>query len=145
MERTTRKGCGMSWVANVMLSIDLVDRDNAADFAGWIERACPLRDQVGAGGVGTLALITGDETQWAGNKRPECNIFAGALNRASIAAILDQFASMPWRHPNAVQLFIMDQEDSYFRLWMLRDGKLMQYAPTAPGEDDDEFRPDAYL
>lgn len=33
----------------------------------------------------------------------------------------------------------MDQEESFFRVWMLRNGMLQQYAPTRPGEEDEGF------
>ncbi len=42
---------------------------------------------------------------------------------------------MPWVAPAAVQVFLMDQEQSYFRLWMIRDGQMVQYAPDPPPED----------
>ncbi|WP_222864434.1 hypothetical protein [Micromonospora sp. WP24] len=38
-----------------------------------------------------------------------------------------------------VQLFVMDQEELFFRIWMIRDGALRQYAPSSPDEEDDEF------
>jgi hypothetical protein len=38
-----------------------------------------------------------------------------------------------------VQLFLMDQEEAYFRIWMIRDGELRQYAPLKPGENDEDF------
>ena len=68
-------------------------------------------------------------------------MFAGALNHADLDALVDRFAAMTWRHSAAVQLFVMDQEESFFRLWMFRDGRVQQYAPTSPSEDDDEFWP----
>jgi hypothetical protein len=64
------------------------------------------------------------------------------LNHADLNAIRKRFAKIPWRVPNAVQLFLMDQEEFYFRVWMIRDGELRQYAPLKPGENDDDFRPD---
>jgi len=37
-----------------------------------------------------------------------------------------------------VQVFLMDQEESYFRLYMLRDGAWSQYAPPPPPDADDQ-------
>ena len=48
---------------------------------------------------------------------------------------------MPWQVPNAVQLFLMDQEQQYFRVWMLRDGRLPEYLPAEPDENTDDFLP----
>ena len=53
----------------------------------------------------------------------------------------EQFAAMPWQVPNAVQLFLMDQEQQYFRVWMLRDGRLQEYLPAEPDENTDDFLP----
>lgn len=48
---------------------------------------------------------------------------------------------MPWQCPNALQVFVMDQEESFFRVWMLRGGELRQYAPVVPDEEDPGFYP----
>ncbi|WP_301176579.1 hypothetical protein [Actinomadura geliboluensis] len=82
------------------------------------------------------------ETGERGWKYPECEVWAGALNHADLNAVLDHIAQMPWRCPNALQVFVMDQEESFFRLWMLRDGELRQYAPVSPDENDPNFYPD---
>jgi hypothetical protein len=56
------------------------------------------------------------------------------LNHADLPAVVERIAAGPWRVPAAVQLLIMDQEESYFRLWMIRDGQIRQYAPEPPGD-----------
>jgi hypothetical protein len=121
----------MSWVANVMLSVSRDDMDRAKGFAEWIRGK----------GWGDLVLVTGQDTQWGGFKFPECNVLAGALNHAGVQSLVERFASTPWRNANAVQLLVMDQEESFFRLWMIREGRVQQYAPTSPDEEDDEFWP----
>ncbi|WP_432158936.1 MULTISPECIES: hypothetical protein [unclassified Streptomyces] len=75
----------------------------------------------------------------AGGKYPECEVWAGALDHADLDALRRRFAETPWRQPNAVQLLVQDQEESFFRLWMIRGGELRQYAPLEPSEEDDEF------
>lgn len=82
------------------------------------------------GGCGKLALITGADSQWGGYKYPECDVYAGALNHADLDALVAHFGSVPWHTPDAVQLFVMDQEQSFFRVWMIRDGMAQQYAPS---------------
>jgi hypothetical protein len=129
----------MSWVANLMLSVEIDDNANAEDFSRWLDEECPLRDGPGFGGRGRLALITGRDTQWGGYKYPECEVYAGALNHADLHAVVEHFGYVAWRNPNAAQLFVMDQQETFFRVWMIRDGKVQQYAPTSPSEDDDEF------
>jgi hypothetical protein len=132
----------MSWVANVMLSVEREDHANAEEFSGWLDKECPRRESgMGRGGCGTLALITGADTQWGGYKYPECDVYAGAFNHADLDAVVEHFGSVAWHKPNAVQLFLMDQEQSFFRVWMIRDRVLQQYAPTSPDEEDDDFWP----
>ncbi|WP_319464164.1 hypothetical protein [Micromonospora sp. RTP1Z1] len=93
------------------------------------------------GGCGELALIAESDNQWGGYKYPECAVYAGALNHADLDALVEHFGSVQWHTPNAVQLFVMDQEQSFFRVWMVRKGKPQQYAPTSPDEEDDQFWP----
>ncbi|AEB44504.1 hypothetical protein [Micromonospora maris] len=132
----------VSWVANVMLSVGLEDRLNAEAFSDWLDNRCRCREPgMGPGGCGSLRLITGVDHQWGGHKNPECQVFAGALNHADLTAVVEHFGSVAWRNPNAVQLFVMDQEEFFFRVWMIREGALRQYAPSSPNEEDDEFWP----
>ncbi|SCL29000.1 hypothetical protein GA0074692_2645 [Micromonospora pallida] len=132
----------MSWVTNVMLSVSPEDCRNAEAFGGWLDRECPRREPgMTPGGCGQLTLITGSDTQWGGRKYPECDVYAGALNHADLDAVVEHFGSIQWRTPNAVQLFVMDQEQSFFRVWMIREGKPQQYAPASPDEEDDQFWP----
>lgn len=42
----------------------------------------------------------------------ECCAWLGVLNHADLVQVLDRFAVMPWRVPNALQLMLMDQEES---------------------------------
>ncbi|SHF70903.1 hypothetical protein SAMN05444320_104619 [Streptoalloteichus hindustanus] len=83
----------------------------------------------------------GEDPPWGGWKHPECEVRAGALNHADLDPVLDQVGRIPWRCPRAVQVFLMDQEQMFFRLWMFRDGRLRQYAPTSPTESDPDFDP----
>lgn len=131
----------MSWVANVMLSVSRDDVGTAEQFAAWVEAECPHRHDPRGGGVGTLADITHAGARWGGHKFPECTVYGGALNHANLRTLVDHFGAVEWRHPAAVQLFVMDQEQSFFRLWMIRDGRAQQYAPTSPDENDDDFWP----
>ncbi|MEU8316208.1 squamosa promoter-binding protein 15 [Micromonospora sp. NPDC048169] len=134
----------MSWVANVMLSVGLTDRRNAEAFIGWLDTRCRCREPgTSSGCCGSLRLVTAVDNQWGGHKNPECQVFAGALNHADLTAVVTRFGSVAWHNPNAVQLFVMDQEQFFFRVWMIRDGALRQYAPSSPDEDDDGFWPPA--
>ncbi|WP_031521283.1 hypothetical protein [Streptomyces sp. NRRL F-5123] len=130
----------MSWVANVMVSVDMADNDNAAALSEWLRTQAPRSYATDARGVGFLRLLTSVENnEWGGWKMPECEVWAGALNHADLPALRTRFARTPWVEPNAAQLMVMDQEESFFRLWMIRDGDLRQYAPLSPREEDEGF------
>jgi hypothetical protein len=66
-------------------------------------------------------------------------VYAGTHAHAHVDAVVEQFGRIPWLVPHAAQLFLMGQEEFYFRLWMIRAGRLQQYAPMSPLEDDDGF------
>ncbi|CAG7649793.1 squamosa promoter-binding protein 15 [Actinacidiphila bryophytorum] len=130
----------MGWVANVMVSVDMADNANMAAFNDWLRDQAPRLFGAEALGVGFLRLTTSVEgNEWGGWKMPECEVWAGALNNADLPALRRRFTQMPWREPNVVQLMTMDQEEGFFRLWMLRDGQLRQYAPQEPDETDEGF------
>ncbi|WP_200824715.1 hypothetical protein [Nonomuraea solani] len=133
----------VSWVTNLMVSVDVMDGPNVEALSEWLRTEAPLRDRPG-GGCGFLSETTGQDLQWGGGKSPECTVWAGALNNADLPAVLDRVQCIAWRCPSAVQVFLMDQQEAYFRVWMLRDGTLQQYAPTVPDEKDEGFFPDDY-
>jgi hypothetical protein len=129
----------MSWVANVMISADDADRANVEALSAWLREEAPLRGQQDAFGVGDLRLLTDQDPGWGGWKWPECRVWAGALNHCDLDALRRRVAETPWREPNVVQLLVMDQEESFFRLWMIRGGELRQFAPSVPSEEDAGF------
>jgi hypothetical protein len=130
----------MSWVANVMVSVDMADNANVEALSEWLRTNAPGRARSDTRGVGSLRLLTSlENNQWGGWKMPECEVWAGALNHADLDALKQRFAETPWREPNVVQLLIMDQEEGFFRLWMIRGKELRQYAPLEPDEGDEDF------
>lgn len=130
----------MSWVANVMLSVDVADNAKVQVLSEWLRKDAPRRTQPQAHGVGFLKLLTSPETnEWGGWKHPECEVWAGALNHADLDVLRQRVFGTAWREPNLVQLLVMDQEEGFFRMWMIRDNELRQYAPLQPNEDDDGF------
>ncbi|MDD9375085.1 squamosa promoter-binding protein 15 [Streptomyces sp. ZAF1911] len=130
----------MSWVANVMISIDAADSANAEVLSAWLRTDAPRHADREGRGVGSLEPLTSPEThRWGGWKNPECEVWAGALNHADLDALKQRVFEMQWREPNLVQLLVMDQEEGFFRIWMIRGGKLRQFAPLEPNEDDDGF------
>ena len=70
-----------------------------------------------------------ERIRWGGWKYPECRLAGGALNHADLAAVVERVRSLNWAYPTNVQLLLKDQEETYFRLWMFRDGVFGQFAP----------------
>jgi hypothetical protein len=116
------------------------DNENAEALSEWFRTEAPLRSRPERRGVGYLRLLTSaEDSRWGGWKAPECEVWAGALNHADLDAVRRRFFETPWREPNAAQLFVMDQEEGFFRLWMIRGDELRQFAPLVPSEDDEVF------
>ncbi len=143
----------MSWVTNVMVSVTSRDLDNAETFAtmirempylhldrkAWPNIPDPWPEDQEYGGPWGADLRRSPGSVWPGSKVAECNVWLGVLNSSDLDRFRAIFASIPWRLPNAVQLMLMDQEESFFRIWMFREGELRQYAPEHPSENEDEF------
>jgi hypothetical protein len=149
----------MSWVQNVIISAHRSDRANLNALAAWLrEQPAEYLDrkrwrpedfepanirQREWPYSGDLAEIPSDA--WPGPKYAECIVWIGVLNGADLEKIRARVRSIPWRVPNALQLFLMDQEEQFFRMWMLRGGSLRQYSPDEPDENSDEFWGDYFL
>ncbi|MFD3703038.1 squamosa promoter-binding protein 15 [Nocardia sp. NPDC058658] len=123
----------MSWVTNMMLSVSFEDEPLVVELSDWLRshggpHGSTLR------GCGYLRDLTSDEARWGGRKMPECTVWAGALNHADIPALLAKVAEFAWLEPDTVQLFLMDQDDICFQVWMVRGGVWRQYAPMDPFE-----------
>jgi hypothetical protein len=140
-----------------MLSVSLYDVDIADAFAallrdkpyrylraeGWprdLPNPWPEDDEWPGPLLGDL--IRAPISAWGGFKAPDCKLWLGVLNYADLPKIRAQFAAMPWRVPNAVQLMLMDQDEIYFRVWMIRDGELHQHVTPEPDDQVSEFWPD---
>lgn len=128
---------GMSHVANVMISVESGDRPAVEELSQWLQTSA-LRRGFGPGAVGWVGSLnetTGSDTGWGGGKYPECDVYAGALNHADLAGLVAHVERSVWKHPEFVQLFVMDQEQAYFRVWMFHGAKLRQIAPE--GREDE--------
>ncbi|MFJ9607668.1 squamosa promoter-binding protein 15 [Kitasatospora sp. NPDC101176] len=110
----------MSHVANIMISVDPDDRRAVEELSQWLQTYAPRRGSGpdGAGWVGSLSATTGGNTHWGGGTYPECDVYAGALNHADLTGLVTRVESAAWEHPEVVQLFVMDQHQAYFRVWM---------------------------
>jgi hypothetical protein len=147
----------MSWVTNVMVSVSSYDNGTAAEFAAWLAdkpyqylrrsswpnaTPYPWPDDREWTGPYIGFLAESPDLAWPGSKAHECHVWLGVLNTADLDKVREHFAGLPWQLPNAVQLFMLDQEQSFFRLWMLRDGALREVVMPPRVEDDDGFWPE---
>jgi hypothetical protein len=115
----------MSWVTNVMISVDYGDQAAVEELSRWLDTEAPLRHGEGrVGRAGFLRDVTGQDTQWGGYKYPECRVFAGALNRVDLAGMLAHIEGVAWREPEGLQVFVQDQEEFWFQVWMFEEGRL---------------------
>ena len=129
----------MSWVATVLVSFGFGDGEALNAFSDWLEHDAPWNgpsEPPDATGVGFLLPLTDGAARWGGYKQPEARVWGGAMNHADVDALVWKFGQMPWKYPGSVQLLIKDQEQSYFRLWMIRDGAPQQFAPGLDPSDD---------
>lgn len=142
-QMTRRRACScehaaMSWVATLMLSVDIFeDRALIEKFSHWLRTQAPRREPQSAVGVGFLEPLNEAPQGWGGWKNPEARLFGAVLNHADLAAVVRWFEQAAWRHPESVQMMVMDQEQFAFRVWMLQDGRAVQHIPLPDfGADD---------
>lgn len=118
----------MSWVATLMLSVDILeDQELVAEFSEWLRAEAPHREPEGNGGVGFLESLSDSPQGWGGWKNPEARLYGAVLNHADLKAVVQRFEQVPWKHPQSAQMMVMDQEQCAFRVWMLQDGRAIQH------------------
>ncbi|MFI1186761.1 hypothetical protein [Streptomyces californicus] len=83
---------------------------------------------------------------WRGHFTP-LDLFVGGwvieFNRVGPrAGLLEHLASLPWPHPEQVQVLIHDEEDDCFGLWMIHDGDLIEIPLPRTQRYHDQAAPD---
>lgn len=114
----------MSVVTNVVVSYDVLEGDDPStltEFRAWFEP------------IGGLRAISGGEHDWSnpaswwgGTKNPECELWGGAYNHLDHAAFWNHMNGVVWAYPDGVQVFLKDQDDARFQVWMIADGAFVQ-------------------
>src|SRR4051812_39578211 len=106
----------MSWVTNVLVSYSILEGENRSNLAAFREWFEPI------GGIREIAGVNTDWSNpalwWGGTKNPECELWGGAYNHLDHVAFWDHLNRMLWSYPQSVQVFLMDQEDARFQVWM---------------------------
>ena len=113
----------MSSVTNVLLVTYFSDHPLVDDLNAWmIEQHQRQAD--------ALVELTSDDARrllpWGGTKNPECGVYAAALNHWDLHALVAKVESLVWRERNAVQLFLKDEDDASFGVWMFAGERLAE-------------------
>jgi hypothetical protein len=119
-----------------VVAVDHADAVAVEDLSGWISQLAPRRNTRATGVVGALLPLTNLAAGelWGGVMVPLAQQWARTLNGADLDALLDHVARMPWTEPEALQVLLGDEEDSWFFLYMIRGGELRQDAPLPVDE-----------
>jgi hypothetical protein len=96
----------MSVVTNVLLKISVGDKRRIVELNALFAS-------------GQKFVSCDDETLprgwYAGSKMLECEIFPGAFNRLSVSELVSAIQKVEWDNPQAVQLFVQEQEEDRLR------------------------------
>lgn len=102
----------MSYVTNVMLHYGLEDEGKLEEINALV---APLNN-----GQEFRDITSGPSVDlWGGHKYPEVNLVAAAFNYWDDDATKKALAGIEWERPDLIQLFICDQEDDAFSLYVL--------------------------
>lgn len=129
----------MSRTTEIVLHVGAEDEDLLTELSFWLQAEAPRVDERVGGPTGHLLPLTGEmgAEAWGGFKSPSSTIWAGVANHLDVNAFVAEIERLPWRRSEAVQAFIRDDGDPWFRVYMIRDGAARQYAPPPPeGEQD---------
>jgi hypothetical protein len=110
----------MSVVTNLIVGYDILEHEDAAkmaEFREWFEQLDGIRAI--AGGHHDWSK---PESWWGGQKNPECELWGGAYNHFDHEAFWSHMNRLGWAYPASVQVFLKDQDDARFQVWMIADG-----------------------
>jgi len=100
----------MSVVTTLMLHIDHIEEGVTLDTINrWFaeRRSSWLFDNTDA------------DDAWGGGKAPQVTVYAGAFNFFPTDEFLAYLAALPWEYPESVQLFVNEEHDTRFAIYLL--------------------------
>lgn len=115
----------MSSVTTVMIHVSLTEDDqHLENLSRFLEFEILRDDDRGIRGVGPLRPLTETpiDQLWGGTRVPECTIWAGAFNYLDVHKLLAAVEETEWEWPESVQVFAKGPGDSWFKVWMIREG-----------------------
>ena len=100
----------MSVVTTLMLHVDHIEDGVTLEMLNrWLteRRSAPLVDNTDA------------DAAWGGGKAPQVMVFAGAFNFFHAEDFMAYLATLPWQYPESVQLFVTEEHDTRFAIYLL--------------------------
>ena len=115
----------MSRVTQVVVVAHPVDRSHMEELAFWMTER-NVNDDPAYGRVGNLLPL---DEGWGGYKRQSSELCAAACNYLDAPGFLAHVAKINWDERAVVQILVQEEEDEYFRLYMLRGDGLREFTP----------------
>jgi hypothetical protein len=104
----------MSVVTTLMLHVALIeDGVTLDDLNRWFDGQR----------VGLLLDNTDADGAWGGGKAPQVTVYAGAFNFLHTDELMAHLAALPWAYPDSVQLFVNEEEEYRFAVYLLADDR----------------------
>jgi hypothetical protein len=102
----------MSCVTNVILCFSCAD---GGPDTGVIKEVNSFFDLGKVNGLKSIDSTTLPRRWYGGDKMMEANLYVGAFNHLDLPQFVEHLQRLPWRHPEIVQLFVMEENDERFR------------------------------
>ena len=100
----------MSVVTTLLLHSDRLEDGVTLDLLNaWFAERRPTR----------LVDNTDADAAWGGGKAPQVRAYAGAFNFFLTDKFMAHLASLPWEYPESVQLFVNEERDTRFAVYVL--------------------------
>jgi hypothetical protein len=104
-----------------MLSVGSRESRNLDALNEWMAAQVPEH-----GDLNRLRLL--NKSVWGGTKWPDA-LYGAALNHWNLRALVDRVAETPWIEPHLVQLFVSDEWDFTFGVWMFHQNEFVEVLP----------------
>lgn len=120
----------LSRLSNIVVSADPEDVPVVLRFSNWLAGEDDASDENAPSTrrVGSLVEAV-SRGGWGPSPWP---VHSGVLRNARHELLVEWFARAAWQYPEYAQLWLRDQDDNVFSLWMFRDGVLQRITPHPP-------------
>jgi len=100
----------MSVVTNVVIHYDNLEANELPHLiAAWFDDHHAGIKSITDGGARAF---------WGGETNPECGLLAGAFNYLDLEDMLAHLGALPWQYPRAAQVWVKEQADTRFQVWV---------------------------